>query len=70
MRKSLLITATAAVVAVGLAGASAVSVADEPSTDIKSSLDEELLERTLDAFAASGDMSVIAQVRDGDESWS
>jgi|GEM_PF-6095026 len=67
MRKPLLV-ATAAMI--GLLGLPAVAVANpDTETAVETTLDHELLSRTLDAFVDAGAPSVLAEVRDGDEVW-
>ena len=66
MRKPLLL-ATAAMI--GLLGLPATAVAN-PATEAQSTLDHELLTRTLEAITDEGAPSVVAEVRDGDDVWS
>lgn len=61
MRKHLTL---AACLTLSLIAAPAAAAADEPE------LDTDLLDAKLAAFAAAGNHSVVAEVRDGDDSWS
>jgi D-alanyl-D-alanine carboxypeptidase len=74
MRNRLLIAA-AATAAITVGGYAAVAVADPGTGDAthrpsESALDPQLLQRTLDDLVEGGAPSVVAEVRDGEETWS
>ena len=66
MRRPLLL-ATAAMI--GLLGLPAAAVAAPATDTTQTTLDPELLSKTLDAITDAGAPSVIAEVRDGDDVW-
>lgn len=57
----------AAALTLGLVAATGTAHADTPSTD---RLDTDLLETRFDDFAGLGEHSVLAEVRNGDQTWS